>query len=169
MYIGSCPRLLYVALCTALLLWCCTAFCTALWGPGGPRNRQGEGRRTPSAPLLGIRPWYTYICSPANNISWSHKSPATVVALPEAKHISGLVTDTHSHFCDDIPDRTDWLDPTQLSNMYGIEWVVRQRYNARPSRKKQVFANSFLVSWTWTYLRFFLEKLILDACERWPD
>ena len=35
----------------------------------------------------------------------------TVVALPEPKHINGLVADTHSHFCDDIPDRTDRLVP----------------------------------------------------------
>ena len=28
---------------------------------------------------------HTNACSPTNNMSWSHKSPATVVALPEAK------------------------------------------------------------------------------------
>ena len=32
---------------------------------------------------------------------------AMVVATPEAKHINGVVTNTHLHFCDVIPDRAD--------------------------------------------------------------
>ena len=37
-------------------------------------------------------------CSPANSPPWAHKSLATVMALPEAKDITGRVADTHSNF-----------------------------------------------------------------------
>ena len=56
-----------------------------------------------------------------------------VVALHEAEHIKGLVADTHSHFCDDIPDRTDRLVPIQQPHNYGLDPAVGQRYNDRPS------------------------------------
>ena len=70
---------------------------------------------------------------PANGMSMSHKSPATVVALQEPKHINGLVGDIHSHFCDDITDRTDTIVPIQWSNKYGLEPAAGQRCNARSS------------------------------------
>ena len=51
--------------------------------------------------------------SRANSMSWSHKSAVTAVALPEAKHINGLVADAHSHFSYDILDKTeDRFNPT---------------------------------------------------------
>ena len=72
-------------------------------------------------------------CSRANGMSMSHKSPATVVALTEPKHINGLVADIYSHFCDDIPDGTDRIVPIQWSNNYDLELAVGQRCNARSS------------------------------------
>lgn len=64
---------------------------------------------------------YIPTCSPANRRPWSHKSPAAVAELPKAKHISGVLADSYPNFSDDIPDRTDRLDPTQLSNDYSLE------------------------------------------------
>ena len=49
-----------------------------------------------------------------------------VVALHEAEHIKGLVADTHSHFCDDIPSfLSNWLTDSFLSNILIIMALIQ--------------------------------------------
>ena len=86
---------------------------------------------------------FNIYCSLANSMSCFHKSPATVIALPKAKHINGLVSDTHSHFYDDIRERTDRLLPTQMTNKYGLELSV----DGTMPLGKACFPSSFAVAW----------------------
>ena len=73
----------------------------------------------------------------------SRNSPATVIALPEAKYINELASDTHSHFYDDIRGRTDRLLPTQMTNNDGLELAV----DGTMPLGRACFPSPFAVAW----------------------